>query len=139
VGCVGLPSLFFLCCLAERQIRRAAPLRFDPRADAVTVAHIAAALEWATGTVKDWGYEEGKAMEQLVRAWTKYKRNDEDDPQSEEELNIALDALAVAHSARTFEFCSGKISVLRSNLTMRTSAWNPPLRRQSRIRYCCRS
>jgi hypothetical protein len=78
-------------------------------ADAVTVAHIAAALQWATGTVKDWNYEEGKAMEQLVKAFLKYKRTDEDDPDAEEELNIALDALAVAHSARAFEFCSGPL------------------------------
>ena len=77
--------------------------------DTVTVAHIAATLEWATENVKDWGYEEGKAMRQLVRVWIKYKRNDEDDPEAEEELNIALDALAVAHTARAFEFCSGPL------------------------------
>jgi len=55
------------------------------------------------------GYEKGKAMEQLVRAWTKYKGNNEDDPEAEEELNIALDALAVANTASAFEFCSGPL------------------------------
>ena len=44
-----------------------------------------------------------------VRAWTTYKRGGEDDPEIEEELKIALDELAVAHSAATFEFCSGPL------------------------------
>ena len=48
-------------------------------------------------------------MEQLVRAGTKYKGNNEDDPEAEEELNIALDALAVANTASAFEFCSGPL------------------------------
>jgi hypothetical protein len=78
-------------------------------ADAVTVAHIAATLEWDNGPPKSWNDERGKAIERLVRAWTKYKGNNEDDPEAEEELNIALDALAVAHTAWAFEFCSGPL------------------------------
>ena len=78
-------------------------------ADAVTIAHIAATLEWDNGPAKAWSDEDGKAIERLARAWIKYKRNDEDDLEVEEELNIALDALAVAHTASAFEFCSGPL------------------------------
>jgi hypothetical protein len=83
--------------------------RISTAADAVTVAHLAAALEWDRPPSKQWTDEEGKAMDRLVRAWTKSKKDGKDDPDLEEELNIALDALAIAHSAGTFEFCSGPL------------------------------
>jgi hypothetical protein len=41
-------------------------------------------------------------------AWEKYGGADEN-PEAEEELNIALDDLAVAHSAAAFEGWSGKL------------------------------
>jgi hypothetical protein len=78
-------------------------------ADAVTVAHIAAALEWDRVPSEQWRYEAERAVERLVRAWEKYKSCGADDPEVEEELNIALDELAVAHSAEAFEFCGGAL------------------------------
>jgi hypothetical protein len=76
--------------------------------DAITVAHIAAALEWENTSIKRWEDEKGKAMVRLVRAWIKYNRT-HDDPEAEEELNIALDALTIAHAAATFEWASGPL------------------------------
>lgn len=76
--------------------------------DAVTVAHIAAVLEWQNGPTKDWIDKEAKAMERLTAAWEKYRGADEN-PEAEEELNIALDDLALAHSAAAFEGWSGKL------------------------------
>ena len=76
--------------------------------DAVTVAHIAAVLEWQNGPTKDWIDKEAKATERLTAAWEKYGGADEN-PEAEEELNIALDDLAVAHSAAAFEGWSGKL------------------------------
>jgi hypothetical protein len=71
------------------------------------VAHIAAALEW-DGPAKRWEDAEEKAMERLAAAWERLDGSDED-PEAEKELNIALDALAVAHSAATFEGWSGPL------------------------------
>lgn len=76
--------------------------------DAVAVAHVAAALEWDGNSRKQWADQEGKAMERVVVAWTKYDPTEEN-PEVEEELNIALDALAVAHIAATFEWASGPL------------------------------
>jgi hypothetical protein len=47
-------------------------------------------------------------MERLTAAWEKYGGAYEN-PKAEEELNIALDDLAVAHSAAAFEGWSGKL------------------------------
>jgi hypothetical protein len=70
--------------------------------DAITVAHIAAKLERETGPAKNWADEAAKAMNRLGAAWECYKKT-EDDPQAEERLNIALDALTIAHTAARFE------------------------------------
>jgi len=75
--------------------------------DAITIAHIASALEWDTGSVKDWEEAEAKALRRLVAAWEKL--DGDDNPEVEEELNIALDALAVAHSALAFQGWSGPL------------------------------
>jgi hypothetical protein len=77
-------------------------------ADAVAVAHIAAALEWEREPRGRWKDQEEKAMDRLVAAWEKFSPTEED-PETEEELNIALDALAVSHTAATFEFASGPL------------------------------
>ena len=77
-------------------------------ADAVTVAHIAAALEWEGRPPKEWDDEVEKAIERIVVAWEKYDATD-DDPEAEEALNIALDALAIAHTAATFDWASGPL------------------------------
>ena len=47
-------------------------------------------------------------MEMLTAAWEKYGGAYEN-PKAEEELNIALDDLAVTHSAAAFEGWSGKL------------------------------
>jgi hypothetical protein len=44
-----------------------------------------------------------KALERVVAAWEK------DEAAGEDELNKALDALAVAHIAATFEWASGPL------------------------------
>ncbi len=77
-------------------------------ADAVTVAHIAAAFEWEGRPPKDWHDEGEKALERLVRAWGKYDGTDEH-PEVEEALNMALDAFAIAHAAASFEWASGRL------------------------------
>src|SRR5207248_6052607 len=77
-------------------------------ADAVTVAHLAAQLDWECGPLTIWRDKEAKAMERLVPIWKKYAAGG-DDPDIAEELNVALDALAVAHTARTFEWASGPL------------------------------
>ena len=76
--------------------------------DAIALAHVATVLEWDGEPRKQWVDQEEKAMERLVAAWEKYNGAD-DDPEAEEALNIALDALAVAHIARTFEWVSGPL------------------------------
>lgn len=76
--------------------------------DAVTVAHIAVILERQNGPSEDWIDKEAKAMERLAAAWEKYGGAHEN-PEAEEELNIALDDLAVAHSAAAFEGLSGEL------------------------------
>ena len=85
------------------------PEPINVAADAITIAHIAASLEWESGPVQSWQEEEGKAMMRLVRAWIKYARSEGDDPEAEEELNIALDALAIAHTAAALEGRSGPV------------------------------
>jgi hypothetical protein len=77
-------------------------------ADAVTVAHIAARLDWEGGPLTIWRDKEARAMGRFVRMWKKNATKD-DDPDIAEELNVALDALAVAHIARTFEWASGPL------------------------------
>jgi hypothetical protein len=77
-------------------------------ADAVTVAHIAAALEWEGRPPKEWDDEVEKAIERLVVTWEKYDATD-DDPEAEEALNMALDALAIVHAAATFDWASGPL------------------------------
>jgi hypothetical protein len=75
--------------------------------DAITVAHIAAKLEWDSGPVRRWEDVEEKAMERLAAAWEKL--DGDGNPEVEEELNIALDTLAVAHSAAALEGWSGPL------------------------------
>jgi hypothetical protein len=75
-------------------------------ADAITIAHIAAALEWEGRPPKEWFDVAQKAMDRLVVAWEKYDSTD-DDPEAEEALNIALDSLVIAHTAATFSWASG--------------------------------
>ena len=76
--------------------------------DAVTVAHVAAVFEWNSGHPTRSKDTEAKAMERLVTAWEKYDETN-DDPEAVEELNNALDVLAVAHIAETFEWASGPL------------------------------
>jgi hypothetical protein len=76
--------------------------------DAVTVAHIAVVLDWQNGPSKNWIDKEAKAMKRLTATWDKYGSAD-GNLKAEEELNIALDDLAVAHIAVAFEGWRGKL------------------------------
>ena len=76
--------------------------------DAVALAHIATKLEWDNGPVKQWEEKVAKAMDRLAAAWEEYEGTDEN-PEAEEALNIALDEIAVAHSAATFEWANGPL------------------------------
>jgi hypothetical protein len=76
--------------------------------DALAIAHIAASLELERVPANNWREEGERAILRLIKAWIKYSRT-KDDPEAEEELNIALDTLAVAHSAATFEWASGSL------------------------------
>jgi hypothetical protein len=77
--------------------------------DVVAIAHVAAALEWERGSRK-WQDQWERAMCRLVTAWAKYSRTG-DDPEAEEELNIALDAVVVAHMALAFELARGPVKL----------------------------
>ena len=77
-------------------------------ADAVTVAHIAAALEWEGKPLRGWENQAKKAIERLFIAWEKYDGTEEH-PDAEEALKIALDAFAVTHVAETFEWSGGPL------------------------------
>jgi hypothetical protein len=77
--------------------------------DALTVAHAAKSLEWESGPPPDWAEKEGRAIERLAAAWKKYEQTGKDDPLVEEELNIALDAIVVIHSAATFVWATGPL------------------------------
>jgi hypothetical protein len=76
--------------------------------DTLVVAHVAAAFQCNGGPARDWDRSETKSMERLVKASTKYKLL-VDDPEIEKELKIALDELALAHMAATFEWASGPL------------------------------
>lgn len=74
--------------------------------DAVALAHIALAFEWADEPRQHWKEQEDKALERLAAVWGKCHPTVED-PEAEEALNILLDALTLAHTAATFEWASG--------------------------------
>jgi hypothetical protein len=76
--------------------------------DVVTVAHIAAQFEWEGGPLTNWEDKLNRAMERVVTAWEECQAND--DPIAREELNIALDGLAIANAAWTFEFAGGPLN-----------------------------
>jgi hypothetical protein len=103
----------------------------------VTVAHLATAIEWKK-SVKRWDETECKAMERLVSAWKTHNGTDES-PEAEEELNIALDAVAIAHAAATFEWATGPLKLRNHHDTLavsgneRRESWMPaPTRSFSR-------
>jgi hypothetical protein len=52
-----------------------------------------------------------RAIERFVAAWNACDDRGGDDPEAEERLNVALDALAVAHIAATFEWTSGPMKL----------------------------
>ena len=68
--------------------------------DAVTVAHLGAAFEIEGGPNKRWPEYEEHATQRFIAAWRKCKETEED-PAVLDELNAALDMLAVAHIAAT--------------------------------------
>jgi hypothetical protein len=47
-------------------------------------------------------------IERLITLWKRYI-NDLEDPEAEQALNLALDEIAVAHPAATFEGASGPL------------------------------
>jgi hypothetical protein len=80
--------------------------------DAVTVAHFAATLKWNGESpvgCEQWEDKEDRAMERLAIAWDKYDRAKKN-PEAEKALEMALDALAMAHTAATFEWASGPLT-----------------------------
>ena len=76
--------------------------------DAVTVAHLGAAFEIDGGPNKRWEEYKSNTAGLVIAAWRKYNET-EDDPAALYELNAALDMLAIAHIAATFEFASGPL------------------------------
>ena len=76
--------------------------------DAMTVAHLGAAFEIEGGPAKRWQEYEANAIERFFAVWEKYNGTEED-PEVLDELNAALDMLALAHIAATFEFASGPL------------------------------
>lgn len=84
------------------------PEKLNAATDAVALAHIALALDWADEPRQEWEEQKEKATNQLVAAWRKHDRNVEN-PETDESLNIALDALTIAHTATTFEWASGPL------------------------------
>ena len=89
------------CADPEEEVMRAI--------DALAVAHIATKLEWDNGPSKGWTERRDEAIERLEAVWAKHDWS-KDDLEAEEELEIALDNLAVAHIAATFEFASGPLT-----------------------------
>jgi len=88
---------------------RADPDPIFSAADAVTVAHLAAQLEWEGGPLTEWHDKTARTIEQLVEIWEEYERNDEDREAVEELLNVALDAFAISHVAASFEWANGPL------------------------------
>jgi hypothetical protein len=76
--------------------------------DAVAVAHIAISLEPEIASSADWHHKAESSIERLVDACLRYDGTNED-PEAEERLNIALDAFAFAHVAKTFEWATGPL------------------------------
>ena len=77
--------------------------------DALTLAHMALALDdGLTGGLTDRWKHEARAMGRFVAAW-KASGLTEEHPDAEEAINFALDELAVAHAARTFEELNGPL------------------------------
>jgi hypothetical protein len=68
--------------------------------------HIAASRDWELDSVTG-GPDPAAAIERLVEAWERYDEAGEDDPEAEERLNVALDALTLAHVTYTFEWANG--------------------------------
>jgi hypothetical protein len=82
--------------------------RVNTALGALTVAHIATALEWHGSALRRWEQEVKRATERLIAAWEAYDGS-EASLEAEERLNVALDELAIAHIATTFEWASGPI------------------------------
>lgn len=76
--------------------------------DAVVLTHIATKLEWENGPAKDWHEAATRSVRRLLQAQEKLDVA-ADDPELQEEKEIALDDLAMAHSAATFEGWSGPL------------------------------
>jgi hypothetical protein len=81
--------------------------------DALTVSHIASRLDLDRGSPADWQDMEARAIQRLVAAAKKYAADNED-LEAREELALALDEVALAHAAATFEWASGPLK-LRSH------------------------
>jgi hypothetical protein len=73
---------------------------------AAVISRIAVLLVWDGASVTRWKDLEDNAMQRLAPVWKTYSGSD-DDPEAAKELNMALDALAVAHIAATFAWSSG--------------------------------
>ena len=81
----------------------------DRATDVVAIAHVAAAFEWERGSRK-WQNQWERAIWRLVTAWFEYSRTG-DDPEAEEELNIALDEVVIARMALAFELARGPVKL----------------------------
>ena len=73
--------------------------------DAVCVAHMATSLKSNSGSSESWHDEAQHAINEVVAAWEAYQTTGE----YTDELNKALDALAIAHAAKTFEWATGPL------------------------------
>jgi hypothetical protein len=80
----------------------------DRALDRLAIAHIAAKFDLDCGPRSNWGDSRNRTIERLVAAWEKIAAGCKD-PEAEEALNLALDELAVAHAAVTFEGLSGPL------------------------------
>ena len=76
--------------------------------DAMTVAHLSAAFEIEGGPAERWQEYKANAIERFFAVLEKYNGTEED-PEVLDELNAALDMLALAHIATTFEFAGGPL------------------------------
>jgi hypothetical protein len=75
--------------------------------DKIAVAHIAASCGWELNSVSAGLDKRTATIDRLVEAWQGYNKVGGDDPEAEERLQIALDALTLAHVTYTFEWASG--------------------------------
>ena len=83
--------------------------------NAVVVAHLAATFECDYGIHQRWKEYETNASDRFLEAWIKYEvsrrraGSPHGDPDAENALYAALDLLAVAYIATTFEWASGPL------------------------------